>query len=53
MGEGAKAGDEVQPGTDQSAENLCPRCSGTGKLDAKPCPDCDGTGVVTTLVGDA
>ena len=53
MGERSKPGDEVEPGTGQSAENLCPRCSGTGKLDAKPCPECDGTGKVTTLVGDA
>lgn len=46
-------GDEVPPGTPQSAENTCRRCGGTGKLDERPCPDCNGTGTVTTLVGDA
>jgi DnaJ-class molecular chaperone len=53
MAEPHKSGDEVKPGTEQSAENLCPRCSGTGKAEARPCPDCDGTGTITTLVGDA
>jgi DnaJ-class molecular chaperone len=53
MGERAKPGDEVEPGTGQSAENLCPCCSGTGKAEDGACPECDGTGIVTTLVGDA
>jgi DnaJ-class molecular chaperone len=48
-----KPADEVSPGTEQSAENLCPRCSGSGTIDEEPCPDCDGTGKITTLVGDA
>ncbi len=53
MAEPKKPGDEVEPGTGQSAENICPRCSGSGKLEGAPCPDCDGTGKVTTLAGDA
>jgi hypothetical protein len=48
-----KPGDEVAPGTQQSADNLCPRCGGSGSLAEAPCPDCQGTGQVTTLVGDA
>lgn len=50
---GAKPGDEVPPGTPQSAEGLCPRCDGSGRLDDAPCPDCNGTGQVTVLIGDA
>ena len=49
----AKPGDEAPPGTPQSAENLCPACGGTGRIDDAACPECRGTGVVTTIVGDA
>lgn len=48
-----KPGDETQPGSKQSAENLCPECGGTGKAGTKKCPNCDGTGTVTVIVGDA
>lgn len=46
-------GDEVPPGTEQSAENTCTRCNGSGKVDEAPCPACGGTGTITSLVGDA
>jgi DnaJ-class molecular chaperone len=46
-------GDETEPGTRQSAENICRRCSGTGKVDGRPCRDCGGSGRVTVIVGDA
>ena len=46
-------GDEVPPGTPQTAEGLCPRCGGSGRSAQGPCPDCDGTGTVTVNVGDA
>jgi DnaJ-class molecular chaperone len=46
-------GDQAQPGTKQSAENTCPKCAGSGRLDAKACPDCGGTGKVIEIVGDA
>ena len=46
-------GDEVTPGTDQSGEHVCPRCSGTGRLVEAPCPDCGGSGKVIVLIGDA
>jgi DnaJ-class molecular chaperone len=49
----AKPGDEVPPGTPQSGENICPRCSGKGQVGEQTCPECRGTGKVTTLVGDA
>jgi DnaJ-class molecular chaperone len=48
-----KPGDEADPGTPQSGENICPTCSGTGQVDNSLCPQCKGTGTVTTLVGDA
>lgn len=40
-------------GTEQSAENTCPRCAGSGRRAGEPCPACDGTGLVTEVVGDA
>ena len=46
-------GDEVAPGTEQSGENVCPRCAGTGRVDDQPCAFCGGSGRVIELVGDA
>ena len=47
-------GDEVAPGTPQSAENTCRRCRGSGVIEAgEQCPDCGGTGMTTELIGDA
>lgn len=46
-------GDETEPGSKQSAEDVCPACAGTGKLGRQTCPDCGGSGVVTVIVGDA
>ncbi|WP_119155220.1 hypothetical protein [Caldimonas tepidiphila] len=50
---GGHPGDEVPPGTPQSAEDVCGRCAGRGWLDAGVCPDCAGSGRVTVNVGDA
>jgi hypothetical protein len=46
-------GDQARPGTKQAAENTCPKCSGSGRIDEKACPNCGGTGKVTEIVGDA
>jgi DnaJ-class molecular chaperone len=46
-------GDQARPGTKQSAENICPKCGGSGRIDEKACPDCRGTGKVIEIVGDA
>ena len=47
-------GDEASPGTEQTGENTCPVCGGSGKNAAQaPCPNCGGTGVVIVTVGDA
>ncbi len=48
-----RPGDEVKSGTNQSGENLCPKCAGKGEVDNEPCSNCSGTGTVTTLIGDA
>ena len=34
-------------------ENLCPECSGSGRLDGKECQTCSGTGTVIEPVGGA
>jgi DnaJ-class molecular chaperone len=46
-------GDQAPPGTKQTAENICPKCKGSGRIDDKTCPDCSGTGKVIEIVGDA
>jgi len=44
----------TSPGdADQTGENTCPDCAGTGELEDGSCPACAGTGVVTEVVGDA
>ncbi|MDW6023608.1 hypothetical protein SAZ10_17810 [Mesorhizobium sp. BAC0120] len=44
-------GDEVAAGTPGSGENICRRCSGTGKVNDAPCPECGGSGKVITPIG--
>ncbi len=46
-------GDEAPPGTPGTGENLCDRCSGTGRIAGAPCEACGGTGQVTTGIGGA
>jgi DnaJ-class molecular chaperone len=46
-------GDQARRGTKQTAENVCPKCKGSGRIDEKACPDCRGTGKVIEIVGDA
>jgi len=43
--------DEAPPGSDDTAEDICPTCGGSGKRDGDECPDCRGTGRVTEAVG--
>jgi len=33
-----KPGDEAPPGAPGTGENLCPACSGKGKVDGNECP---------------
>lgn len=50
-------GDEAAPGTLGSGEDICEKCSGTGKLKGEggkekgQCPFCGGTGRVTRGIG--
>jgi DnaJ-class molecular chaperone len=46
-------GDEAPPGTPGAGENLCPACSGSGKLDGATCQNCGGTGKVIEEIGGA
>jgi DnaJ-class molecular chaperone len=50
---GAQPGDEAPPGTQGTAENLCPNCSGSGRADGGKCENCGGTGRVIEGVGGA
>ncbi len=44
-------GDETRPTTPSAGEDVCPRCSGSGKLGEGACPECGGSGVVVEGVG--
>jgi hypothetical protein len=46
-------GDEAEPGTPGTGEAVCPRCSGTGRLNGQPCPNCGATGKINKAVGGA
>jgi RecJ-like exonuclease len=46
-------GDQAPPDSPNAGENLCPKCSGTGKLRGQTCEYCDGTGKVIEGVGGA
>ncbi|MBP0444589.1 hypothetical protein J8J14_07315 [Roseomonas sp. SSH11] len=39
-------GDDAPPGTPGTGEDVCPECSGSGRLGAESCPNCGGSGVV-------
>ena len=44
-------GDDAPPGTPGTGEDICPDCSGTGRLNDQPCPNCAGTGRIVEGVG--
>jgi hypothetical protein len=46
-----RPGDEAEPGTPGTAEDLCETCGGSGKVDGKTCPECEGTGRVVRGIG--
>lgn len=46
-------GDEAQPGTPGTGENVCPVCRGTKTFNKAPCQNCGGTGVVIEGIGGA
>ncbi|WP_217476641.1 hypothetical protein [Stutzerimonas stutzeri] len=46
-------GDEAAPGTPGTGENICPVCSGSGRVDRGECTNCGGTGKVIEGIGGA
>lgn len=44
-------GDQAKPGTPGTGENLCPECSGSGKVEGNACPTCGGSGKVIEGIG--
>jgi hypothetical protein len=46
-----RPGDQAPPGAPGAGENLCPECSGTGKVNGRPCDQCKGTGKIVTGIG--
>ena len=44
-------GDQAEPGTPGTGENICPRCGGGGRIDGAPCPTCEGSGRVVEGIG--
>lgn len=46
-------GDQAQPGTPGTGENICPECKGSGRIGATACQNCGGTGKIVEGVGGA
>lgn len=46
-----KPGDEAEPGTPGSGEDVCPVCKGEGRIEGRACANCEGTGVVERGIG--
>lgn len=45
-------GDDAEPGTPGTGEDICPTCHGSGKLaDGRSCPSCGGTGRIVEGIG--
>ena len=45
-------GDEAPRETPGTGEDICPRCKGSGKLQAgQDCPDCGGSGKIIEGIG--
>jgi DnaJ-class molecular chaperone len=45
------AGDEAPPDRNETGQNFCPDCHGSGEADGGECPTCRGTGHVEEAVG--
>lgn len=46
-------GDQADPGTPGSGENVCPECKGSGRIGVAACPMCGGTGKIIEGIGGA
>jgi RecJ-like exonuclease len=49
----ANPGDEAPPGTPGTGEDICPKCSGSGKISGQQCENCGGTGKIIRAIGGA
>lgn len=50
---GTEPGDEAEPGTPGTGEDICRECEGTGQVEGKECPQCGGSGYVIRGIGGA
>ena len=50
---GGHPGDQAEPGTPGTGENVCRVCRGTGRIEGEPCENCGGTGKVIEEIGGA
>lgn len=46
-------GDEPPAGDAATGEQICPSCSGSGRVDDAECPECSGSGKVIAAIGGA
>jgi RecJ-like exonuclease len=44
-------GDEVPADLESAADNICPECEGSGRLEGERCPHCEGRGRVVEAIG--
>ena len=44
-------GDDAAPGTPGTGENVCPICSGSGRIEDTECSECGGLGKVIEAIG--
>ncbi|CDY79344.1 hypothetical protein BGLT_02040 [Caballeronia glathei] len=44
-------GDEAEPGTPGSGEDICPACDGAGAIEGATCETCGGTGKIVQGIG--
>jgi DnaJ-class molecular chaperone len=48
---GTAPGDDAAPGTPGTGENVCPECSGSGRVGGEACQVCNGSGKVIEGIG--
>src|SRR3954452_22229347 len=51
--EATNPGDQVPPDVPGAGEALCPRCSGSGRIDGTACENCGGSGKIVEGIGGA
>jgi hypothetical protein len=44
-------GDDAAPGTPGTGENICPICSGSGRINGGECAECGGSGKIIEAIG--